>query len=238
MPAVTRALNILEMFEGERGGLSAADIRARTRLPRSTIHDLMGTLLACGYLEKVDQDGHRVRLGMPLLRLGAMYQEQLDTIGEARLVAAEVAEKVGETLNVGRLDGTWVVYLVSVEGSGPVRVVSPIGKRKPAHATAMGKLLLSELSEPAFDALYGGVEQLEAVTPNTVVSLKELREQLEKVRAKGFAAEHGEVNEAVACVAAGVRDGTEVFPHPLGPTMHTNSPFATSSETSANTCAW
>ncbi len=207
--AVTRALSILEVFEGEPGGLSAAEIREKTGLPRSTIHDLVGTLLACGYLERVDRDGRKVRLGVPLFRLGNVYQEQLDTLAEARLAADALAEKVGETLNVGHLDGTWVVYLVSVEGSGPVRVVSPVGKRKPAHATAMGKALLSELPDGAIDALYGGVRQLEAVTAHTLTSIGALKEQLKAVRMRGYAVERGEVNEAVACVAAVVRDRTE-----------------------------
>ncbi|MBE9376302.1 IclR family transcriptional regulator [Saccharopolyspora sp. HNM0983] len=204
VPAVQRAFDVLELFLDE-AELSAPEITARLGLPRTTVHELLGTLSRRGYLTQVP--GNRYRLGVAAFQLGAAYAERLDLAGEGRLVAAEVAADCGETVHVAVREGADVLYVAKADSSHPVRMVSAVGKRVPAHCTAVGKVLLAELSGTEFDALLGD-GHLPAMTAGSTTDPEHLRRELTAARARGCAREHCESTESVACVAAPVRDRT------------------------------
>lgn len=205
-PAVLRASDILELFLDDPGPLAVPTIVERTGLPRTSVHELVATLVARGYLARTS-DG-RLRLGMRLFQLGSVYRDQLDLAREGHDVARGIAGRCDETVNVAVLDGTEVIYVATVDSTHSVRMVSPVGRRLPAHCTAVGKALLGELPDEVFQARYPREQQLQAVTPQTITSVPALRRELDVVRDRGLATEHREVNDAVACVAAPVRDDT------------------------------
>jgi DNA-binding IclR family transcriptional regulator len=106
---------------------------------------------------------------------------------------------------VAVLDGADVIYLVKVDSTHPVRMVSAVGRRLPANCTAVGKILLSGLDPAALDAvLTKGA--LRGMTPDSITDPDRLREHLERVRAEGVAVDVGESDSAMRCVAAAVRD--------------------------------
>jgi DNA-binding IclR family transcriptional regulator len=205
VPAVSRALDILELFLTD-GTLSAPEITARLGLPRTTVHELVNTLVDRDYLAAVAGAPIQYRLGMRLFQLGGQFADRLDLTREAQEVAAEVAAACDETVHVAVLDGTEVVYVSKVDSTHPVRMVSAVGRRLPAHCTAVGKVLLAALSPEAFQARYPRGRDLPAMTPQSITSPARLREQLAEVREAGVAYDDCESNEAVGCVAAGVRD--------------------------------
>ncbi|WP_281168947.1 IclR family transcriptional regulator [Effusibacillus pohliae] len=101
------------------------------------------------------------------------------------------------------LDGRDVVYLAKEETTAPIRLASSPGMRFPAHATALGKALLSQFERLQLEELYRDAE-LTALTPNTVRSFDHLWEQLQQVKARGTACEQQEAVEGFCCVAAPV----------------------------------
>jgi IclR family transcriptional regulator, KDG regulon repressor len=207
VPAVSRALDILELFL-DRPTLSAPQVTERLRLPRTTVHELLTTLVDRGYLETIAGAPTRYRLGMRLFQLGSQFANRLDLVREAQEAASDVAAVCDETVHVAVLDGTSVVYVAKVDSTHPVRMVSAVGRRLPAHCTAVGKMLLSSLSEEALDAHYPRGSALPGMTPNSIVSPTRLRVHLQEVREAGVAWDDCESNEAVRCVSAGVRDHT------------------------------
>ena len=82
---------------------------------------------------------------MPVFQLGAAFAGQLDLAREAQDVAKDVAAACNEAVHVAVLNGADVIYLVKVDSTHPVRMVSAVGRRLPAHCTAVGKMLLSNL---------------------------------------------------------------------------------------------
>src|SRR5262245_34818246 len=82
VPAVTRALDILELFLEGDGTLSAPDVIRRLGLPRTTVHELLTTLAARSYLVPVAEQPGRYRLGVRTYQLGSRYAEQLDLAAE------------------------------------------------------------------------------------------------------------------------------------------------------------
>lgn len=205
VPAVSRALDILELFL-DRPVLSAPEITDRLELPRTTVHELIGTLVERAYLVPVGGQPARFRLGMRLFQLGASFADQLDLAREAQDVAHEVAAACDETVHVAVLDGADVVYIAKVDSTHPVRMVSAVGRRLPAHCTAVGKVLLSGLTPEALDARYPRGRELPAMTPNSITTRSRLRTELVGVRESGLAYDRCESNDAVQCVAAPVYD--------------------------------
>jgi DNA-binding IclR family transcriptional regulator len=205
VPAVSRALDILELFL-ERPSLSAPQITEHLGLPRTTVHELVSTLVDRGYLDAVPGAPISYRLGMRTFQLGSQFADRLDLVREAQEAAAEVALVCDETVHVAVLDGASVVYVAKVDSTHPVRMVSAVGRRLPAHCTAVGKLLLSALSPEALDARYPAGGSLPAMTPQSITSPARLRAALRQVAADGVAYDDCESNEAVRCVSAPVYD--------------------------------
>lgn len=205
VPAVSKALDILELFL-ERPALSAPQITDLLGLPRTTVHELLTTLVDRGYLAAVPGAPINYRLGMRTFQLGSQFADRLDLVREAQQAAGEIAAACDETVHVAVLDGAAVVYIAKADSTHPVRMVSAVGRRLPAHCTAVGKMLLSGLSAEALDARYPVGSSLPAMTPRSIVSVAKLRAHLAEVRADGVAYDDCESNEAVRCVAAPVYD--------------------------------
>jgi DNA-binding IclR family transcriptional regulator len=206
VPAVIRALDLLELFL-DRPHLSAREVTELLDLPRTTVHELLVTLVARSYLISVPGQPVRYRLGMPLFQLGATFAGQLDLVREAQGVTRDVAAACDEAVHVAVLDGADVIYLVKVDSTHPVRMVSAVGRRLPAHCTAVGKVLLSNLDPVALDAVLAD-GALPAMTRESITDPDRLREHLDRVRDEGVAVDNGESDTAMRCVAAAVRDHT------------------------------
>ena len=202
-PAVLRSLDILELFlDHER--LTGAEVARLTGLPRASVHELLATLAERGYLKR-RPDG-TYALGVASFVLGQAYGDRLDLRQVGRQVARQVAEQCQETVNVGVLDGSDVVYLVKIDSPLPVRLVSHAGGRLPATCTAIGKALLSALDPDELDERIP--DPLAGLTPQSVTDREALLAQLAEARQTGAAYEAGESSPEVNCVAVPVRDHT------------------------------
>jgi IclR family KDG regulon transcriptional repressor len=205
VPAASRALDILELFL-DTPVLSAAEVVSALSLPRTTVHELLGTLADRNYLVVVPGQPLRYQLGVRLFQLGSVFAQQLDLAREAQKVASEVAAECDETVHVAILEGTDVIYIARVESTHPVRMVSAVGRRLPASCTGVGKLLLSALDDTALDALYPDPDGLPTMTPHSISSLTRLKTELGEIRERGLSYDEAESSEDVHCVATAVRD--------------------------------
>ncbi|MEV6755094.1 IclR family transcriptional regulator [Streptomyces sp. NPDC051214] len=205
VPAVTRALDILELFLEGDGTLSAPEVTRRLRLPRTTVHELLTTLAARSYLVQIPDQSGRYRLGVRAYQLGSRYAEQLDLAAEGQQVAREVAETCDETVHVAVLEDADVIYIAKVDSTHAVRMVSAAGRKLPAHCTSVGKMLLASLPQTELESRLAGRE-LVAMTQNSITEPDALLAALADIRERGVAAEHRESNPDVSCVAAPVRD--------------------------------
>ncbi|WP_165988504.1 IclR family transcriptional regulator [Streptomyces sp. YIM 98790] len=206
VPAVSRALDILELFLEGNGTLSAPEITRRLQLPRTTVHELVTTLAARSYLTPVPEQPGRYRLGVRTYQLGSRYAEGLDLAAEGQQVARAVAETCGETVHVAVLEHLDVIYIAKVDSTHAVRMVSATGRRLPAHCTAVGKMLLASLDPGELSARLAGRSELPAMTEHSLTTVEALEKELAAVRRDGTAGEQRESNPDVSCVAAPVRD--------------------------------
>jgi len=158
VPAVVRALDVLEMFLDGRGSFSAPEVAAALNLPRTTTHELLATLTEREYVERMPDNSHRFRLGVRVYELGSVYADALDVVRDAQPLVDDVAARCGETCQLGLLDGRDVVYVARArsalqpagEAASP-GVSPPAGRRVPAVRTAAGRVLLAHLPRADLD---------------------------------------------------------------------------------------
>ena len=204
VPAVVRAFDVLELFLDHDRPLSTPEITTRLGLPRTTVHELVKTLQARSYLMPAPGQTGRWQLGLRTYQLGSRYLETLDLPAQAQAVARTVAERCQETVHVAVLDGTDVIYIAKVDSTHAVRMVSALGRKLPAHCTAVGKMLLARLDDAELRRRYPARRALERLTAQTVTSVDALFAEIARTRAAGTAREYCESNPDVACVAAPV----------------------------------
>lgn len=204
VPALARALRVLELFLGDSAELSSREITDALDVPRTTAHELTGTLVQLGYLMPGLHDRRAFRLGVKVLQLGSTYADRLDLAVEGRPVAQQIALACSETVHVAMRDATDVVYIVKIDSTRSVRMVSAQGRRLPAHCTAIGKMLLSAMTDDEIDELYVGVDRLPSFTPSTITTLAALKEALVRIRRDRYALDSRESTPEVDCVAAPV----------------------------------
>ncbi len=203
-PAVLRTLDILELFVDGPTALSAADVVRETELPRSTVHELLTTLVSREYLQK-NEDSGAYTLGVKLLHLGNAYAERFDLLGAANTVARELSEQLKETVSVAIRQGSSVFYLAKIESHSLSMIPSAIGQRLPASATGVGKALLSALSDDELANLYPEPKNLPTLTEHSIRTLPELIKELAATRERGYALDRAESAPGLFCVAACVR---------------------------------
>jgi IclR family KDG regulon transcriptional repressor len=203
--AVSRSLDVIELFLTEPGPLTVSEIGQRVQIPRSTLHEIVHTLRVRGYLE-ADRDG--LRLGLRLFELGNAYRSQLDLAAAGQEEAGQLARITGETSQVAVLDGRDVVYVAKVEGSNMLRLVSEVGRRLPATCTGVGKAMLATLAPAEVEALFPTDADLAIMTPHSVNSSEALAAELAVTRSRGYAIDDCESNIAVRCVAVAVRNAS------------------------------
>jgi DNA-binding IclR family transcriptional regulator/ABC-type xylose transport system substrate-binding protein len=200
-----RALDLIEVLSSHASGMTFSQVMEALQLPRSSTHDLLQTLVGRRYLE-FQPEGRLYRLGSRMLGVSADSLNNTELIRKARPELARLAEQFGETAHIAVLDGAQALYVAAEETTESMRMISPVGKRVPLHATAVGKTLLAGLNLEEMLEAVTGPAPLFAHTSRTITSLRDLRVELGEVQRLGFAMDCEEYAAGVLCVAAPVTD--------------------------------
>lgn len=195
-----RTILIMEMLGAARGPMSVTELHRRTGFPRSSLHQLLHTLTAMRWIVPTP-DGSKVGVGPHALLCGTAYLDQDLALPYAGRILEQVRDKVGYTAHYARLERTNVLYLATRETLQPRRATSRIGRQLPAHATALGKALLAELTPREVAALLSPAP-LPALTEHTIVDPDLLAAELEETRVRGYALEREQNTPGIACVSA------------------------------------
>jgi DNA-binding IclR family transcriptional regulator len=201
-----RTLEILEALADtpHRPGLS--ELAQQLGIPKSSLHAILRTMAARGWVDASD-DGLHFGLGLRALRAGLAYIEGDDTVTMMGPLLDDLAHEFGETVHMGRLDAADIVYLAKRDSVHPLRLFSAVGRRLPAHATALGKALLARRSAAEVDRIIGPSPR--RLTANTIVGRTALRTDLAATRERGFAIDREENSEGVVCLAVALPLATD-----------------------------
>ena len=200
-----RALDVLEALAAAPARLSLGDLSRLLGIPKSSLSGILRTLARRGWVA-ADETGTRFGLGLRALQVGASYVDGDDAVARLAGVLDALAAEFGETVHLGRLAGTAVTYLAKRESTHPLRLYSAIGRRLPAHATALGKALLARRADVVARLSF----PLPALTPHTITAPDALHRELAAIRARGWAADRAENSIGIACFAVAL-NGTDAI---------------------------
>ncbi|MDR3767245.1 MAG: IclR family transcriptional regulator [Butyricicoccus sp.] len=202
-----RILDILEHLSTTEGGMTLTQLSQTLETPKSSLFPIVHTLKERRYLQEDHKTG-RYTIGPRCLALGAAFaaDESMEPIFK---VMKHVVSVCQETCQFGILDQGNVLYVGKEDSTQAIRMISWVGNRLPANATAIGKALLSGLTDDAVRALYP--RGLPRLTEHTISDMDVLLAQLDAIRNDGIATEQEESTAQLACWAVPLRRKGTVF---------------------------
>ncbi|WP_306488675.1 IclR family transcriptional regulator [Agathobaculum sp.] len=205
--ATARVLDILEHLAVKKEGLTLTELAQELEAPKSSLFPIVHTLEERRYLRQNRETG-RYTVGSGIWILGAAFAADggLEPIVE---VMKKVVAECQETCQLGLLEKGNVLYVEKEDSPQAIRMISWVGNRLPANATAIGKALLSGLTDAEIRRLYAdGLPQL---TEHTITDPAVLLAQLAEVRSGGIATEREESTPQLACWAVPLHRQDKVF---------------------------
>jgi IclR family acetate operon transcriptional repressor len=206
--AVERVCDILDLLQRSREGVSLADVAAVTSLPKSSAFRYLSALEARRYVERDDVTA--------LYRVGLSFQPHDTRQLEAFLAHAEgplrrLRDDIGETTNLGTLDGPMVVHGLVFESNQMMRLAARVGDRAPIHSTALGKAMAAELPQARVAAMLEATD-MAPFTSATITTSEAYLSELVDVRRLGYAVDELENQSDGRCVAVALQG----LPFPCG----------------------
>lgn len=198
---ILRGLDVLEAVAA--GTTSLAALSETLGLNRSTMHRLAGTLVGKRYLSFTPRVGYA--LGPKLLELGFQARAQMSLPRVAREHIEVLAASSGDTVHLGVLDGSRVLYLDKIAGNRRVEISSRIGEVQPLRSTGLGKALILDDTEARWRELYD-YENREGRRYGVPLDTWLIR--MREYAKCGYALDLEENEDRIRCVAAPVRDVT------------------------------
>jgi DNA-binding IclR family transcriptional regulator len=204
--SLSRAFAILEAVARHREGIGLAELSKLVGLHNSTTFHLAKTMVSLGYIRQ-ERDSKRYRVGRPLFALAANALDEIEMVNVATPIMEELSRQTGESSHFAVRMGDAVVVIARTSGPGAFQLTDRVGVVRPAHCTALGKIILAALRP---DQLKRFLERVE-LTPSTKKSITEpsvLLREIAEIRRDAVAFDDGEFNPEVRCVAVPVYNFT------------------------------
>ncbi len=199
-PSVKKAFKILSAVSDASNGLGISDLSKKLKIGKSTVHGITSALEELGVLVRDPLD-KRYTVGYSLLELCRTAYSKIELKDLARKPMEKLAEKVGETVFLGVLNGDHITILDVVESQNEIKITSPPGTRLPLFAGAAGRVLLSQIEEEKAREIVQK-RGLVRYTSKTVMDHRQFLRKMERVKERGYAVDDEEYIAGVRAVAA------------------------------------
>jgi IclR family transcriptional regulator, blcABC operon repressor len=143
VPAVTRALALLDRLALQREPMSLAQLTSELALPKSSVHGLCNTLMSFGYLRR-QPDGSFL-IGPRVMSLAEAFVAGTDVAQEFNALWADVGVAPEETVVLSVLSGTDALYVAVRNSARPLGLAFNVGMRLPAYLSGSGRAMLAYL---------------------------------------------------------------------------------------------
>ena len=185
------------------GGATLTTLAARCGLPAPTVHRLLATFEAAGYVQSGTNGEWLV--GLAAFQVGSAFLHHRNLVVHVFPYLKHLMEQSGETANLAVMDTGEAVFVEQVQCRELMRMSAKLGARAPLHASGVGKAMLAAMDERAAAALLGR-HGLARFTPRTFTARDALAGELAATRARGYAVDDEEHALGLRCVAAALRD--------------------------------
>jgi DNA-binding IclR family transcriptional regulator len=201
-----RAFGILEEVARHREGIGLAELSKLVGLHNSTTFHLAKTMVSLGYIRQ-EKDSKRYRIGRPLFALAASALDEIEMVNVATPILEELSRETGESGHFAVRMGDAVVVIARTSGPGAFQLTDRVGVVRPAHCTALGKIILASLRPDQLERFLQRVE-MKPATKKSITDIAVLSREIVEIRRSGIAFDDGEFNPEVRCIAVPVMDFT------------------------------
>lgn len=191
-----RTVAVLEALARSSTPLSLAELHRMLGYPKSSLYMLLQTLVDRRWVES-DPRGTTYKVGVRALLAGTSYLDRDPVVRAAAPVLDDLRAEVNETVHLARLDGENIIYLASRESQHHLRTVSRVGRRLPAHATALGRSILANRRDGAELVPAKPV----ALSSQGLTERDAILTELDAARAHGYASESEQTGPGLGCRA-------------------------------------
>ena len=200
--SIERAAAILRLLSGRTRRLGVVDLAGELGLPKGTVHGLLRTLQHVGFVEQDPETG-KYQLGAALLHMGSSYLDGNELRTRALNWSDSLASRTQEAVRIGTLHEGQVLIVHHVFRPDDTLQTLDVGSLLPAHASAVGKVLLAHHPYIADEVTDRGLTRF---TEQTIVDAERLQRELARVRERGWASDIGELTSAQVSIAAPIMD--------------------------------
>jgi IclR family KDG regulon transcriptional repressor len=201
-PGIHAVLDVLESLAAD-GSQGLAELTRHVGLSKTTVHRVCGALVERGWILR-DPETSAYALGIRAIGVGAAAAESPVVVAFGP-IAADLLALHNETVHLTLLDGGESLFVAKAETSHAVRLVSAIGSRLPAFASASGRVLLADLPSEVIEVTYAG-RRLVTPTGRELGDVQDLLGLLAGVRERGYAENVEETAPGLHCIAVPVRN--------------------------------
>jgi DNA-binding IclR family transcriptional regulator len=203
LSSIDRLMAILAAFD-EATDLPLVELARSAGLSDATALRYATSLVTHDFLERDGATG-RYRLGLRLFELGQNALRARDPRATALPHMARLRSRFEETVNLAMRRGDELVLVEVLESEQAIRKGASLGDRDCWHASSLGKAVLARLDREEARALLERIDR-QRFTQQTITSVERLLDELEVVRAKGYAIDDRETEDELRCVGAAILD--------------------------------
>lgn len=196
--AVLKVFAILQALS-ERNETGISDLSVRLAMPKATVYRFLQTMKTLGYVRQ-DADTEAYGLTMHMFELGAKTLRYPDLIELAKPHMEQLSEATGETVHLGTLIDSEILYVHKVDSRHVLGMYSRVGRRAPLHCTAIGKVLMAWEAPEARARILAGCD-FKRYREKTITAPDAFAQELAATQAQGFGIDREEFDDHVRCLA-------------------------------------
>lgn len=202
--SIERIFDLIEKLATHPAGAGLQRLAGECGLAKSTAHRLLASLMHLGYAMQDPATG-RYRLTLKMFELSSGIVNDMDVMSVAKIQLERLAQRTGEAVHLVVRDGPDTVYIYKTE-SGPMRMASAVGLRRPMYCTGVGKAILAGLPAAEVERVWQATDPIK-LTEHTITELSILQDQLAETRRTGYALDDEENELGIRCVAVALPGG-------------------------------
>ena len=196
--AVLKVFAIMQSLS-ERDETGISELSVRLAMPKATVYRFLQTMKTLGYVRQ-EVDSERYGLSMKMFELGAKALQYPDLIEIAKPHMQQLSDATGETVHLGMLIDSEIIYVHKVDSRHMLGMYSRVGRRAPLHCTAIGKVLLAWENPARRTAILKGCD-FKRFREKTITTLEDFNVELERTLAQGFGQDREEFDDHIRCAA-------------------------------------
>lgn len=197
-----KGLQILETLAYSHQPMRLTDIADNLNLVKSGAHRLLQALVESQYVVQDKQSG-KYSASCKLIEMGSAILPHLELKKQAEGIMQQLMQETSESVHLSIQNQHDVVYVHKVDSPAPIPFYTHIGGRAPIYCVATGKAILAYRNDVLIEKVTQG---LQPRTGNTIVSARQLEEELQEIKGRGYSINKGEFKEEVYGVAAPITD--------------------------------